>query len=100
MKSSSRLNQVHYIRILTTRALTILHELLGISTDVCLGKSRPSKARPEAYCVINDIVTSLELTEAIPMHYIINPLHHLDFNGIDLIYTVENQSLQCNVHFS
>lgn len=100
MKSSSRINQVHCIRILTTGALHCLREVLGVGIGVGLGKPRPSKAKPEAYCAINDTITSLELAEAIPMDYILNPLHRLDCNGIDFIYTVDNQSLQCNIRFS
>ena len=53
-----------------------------------------------AYCCVNDVITSVELPDQIPPHYLHNPRHTLDCNGIDLIYIIEHESLQCNVHFT
>ncbi len=97
MKSSCRLNQVFVIRILTESALTILRECLGIGIGIGLGKPRPTKSRPLAYCCMNDIITSIEVAAMIPDDFINNKKHRLNCDGIDLLYTVESQTLQCNV---
>lgn len=100
MKSCPKVNQVLVIRILSSRGLTSLRKLLGVGVGVGLGKPWPTKACPVAYCCVNDVITSVELPDQIPPHYLHNPRHTLDCNGIDLIYTIEHESLQCNVHFT
>jgi hypothetical protein len=100
MKSSSRINQVLVIRILTSDALASLREVLGVGVGIGLGKSRPTKAQPIVYCCLNDILTSVELPDEIPDQFSQNPKHRLDCNGIDFIYTVDSQFLQCNVRYT
>lgn len=100
MKTSSRINQVQVIRFLTSRGLTSLRELLGVGIGVGLGKNRPTKSNPEVYCCINDIITSLELPDAMPPIFVLKPTAPLRCNGVDLIFTVETKCLHCNVRFS
>jgi hypothetical protein len=99
MRSCSKTNQVLVIRILSSRVLTSLRKLLGVGVGVGLGKPRLTKAYPEAYCSLNDVVISDELPDDILAHFL--QKHRLTFNsnGIDFIYTVEQESLQCNVHY-
>jgi hypothetical protein len=96
MKSSIRLNQVFVVRILTSSALALLRECLGIGVGIGLGKPRPTKSRPLAYCCVNDVITSIEVAATIPADFINNKKHRFNCDGIDLLYTVEHQSLQCN----
>jgi hypothetical protein len=100
MRSCSKTNQVLVICILSSRGLTSLWKLLGVGVGVGLGKPRPTKAYPEAYCSLNDVVTSVELPDDILAYFLQNRRHALNSNGIDFIYTVEQAPLQCNVHYT
>jgi hypothetical protein len=53
-----------------------------------------------AYCCINDIITSVELPNEIPLRFLHKPTANLDCNGIDLTYTVENQSVWYQVNYT
>jgi hypothetical protein len=98
MKSVCRSNQVFVIRIITRNGLALLHECLGVGVGIGLGKPRPKKSMPHAYCCVNDIITSIEVGDSIPNGYLNNKKQRqLDCNGIDFVYTVETQSLHCNI---
>jgi hypothetical protein len=100
MRSVSTSNVVHLSRFLTKDSLIILRKVLGAGIGVGLGKARPTKARPESYCCINDKITTLEMSDDVPRQYIEKPFCRLNSNGVDFFYTVQTQSLQCNLHYS
>lgn len=100
MKSICQCNEVCVIRILSRNALMLLRECIGVGVGVGLGKAKPTKAKPIEYCCMNDIITSIEVAPMIPHDFINNPRHKLNCDGIDLLYTVQNQSLQCNIWYS
>jgi hypothetical protein len=100
MKSCPKVKQVLVIRVLSSRGLTSLQKLLDVGIGVVLGKPQPTEVCPVVYCCVNDVITSVELPDEIPPHFLQNPRHTLDCNGIDLIYIIEHESLQCNAHYT
>jgi len=100
MKTVMTLNSVYLIRFLTKQSLNVLRKVLGIGIGVGLAKSRPTKAQPEAFCCINDKITSLEMGNNTLPQYIEKPLHRLNSDGLKICYTVQSQFLQCNVQYS
>jgi hypothetical protein len=99
MRNRVKVNRIHIARFLNKAALAALQDLLGVGVGIGLGKPRPTKAKPLVYCCINDTITFLDLPNELPVDYIMNPHHRLDVNGIDFVYTVDNQLLKVNVHY-
>ena len=73
--------------------------VLGVGVGIGLAKKRPTKCKPLINCCIGDIITSIEPPCEVPINVATKPLLRTSTNGVDFIYTIENQSLQCNIQY-
>jgi len=97
MKNDIRSNNIHVIRVLSSDALKALRGILGVGVGIGLAKNRPTKSKPLINCRVGDIITSIEPPCEVPIDVATKPLLRTSTNGVDFIYTIENQSLQCNI---
>lgn len=99
-ESTTKLNRIMYIRILTQSSLASIRRILGIGISVGVAKTKPTKARPTQYCSIGSYLTSIECREVLPVYLTRSPLLSYNQDGIDFFYNVQNNSLRCNVRFT
>jgi hypothetical protein len=99
-ESGSRVNNLAYLRILTSSALNSLRSVIGFGIGIGAAGVRPSKARPLQYCTIGSLLSSVECPTDIPAEILRKPTTRVECNGIDFIYTHETQTLMCTVRFS
>ena len=99
MKNDIRNNNIHVIRILSSDALRALRDILGVGVGIGLTKKRPTKSKPFINCCLGDIIASIEPPCEVPIDVATKPLLRTSTNGANFIYTIENQSLQCNIRY-
>lgn len=99
-ESSTKAVTTTWLRILTVSGMISLRNILGVGIGFGSTQSRPSKTRPIQYCTINSTLTSVECDLEIPMDFRKKPHRPWYKDGIDLLYSMENNSLACHVRFS
>jgi hypothetical protein len=85
----------NFIKVTTKDSLQLLREVLGHGIGLGLAKERLSEKDPWCVCTINNILTSLEVSNNNAMAEDIN--HAV---GVFLMYTEEKWLLTCSVQFS
>jgi len=99
-ESMSSINNIMYLRIFTKSSLTALRNVLGRGFGIGTAKERPTKARPIQYCSIGSYILSIECTDVLPAYICNSPLMDCQVDGIEFFYSLQNNSLCCNLRFS
>ncbi len=98
-ESMSSINNIMYLRIFTKSSLTALRNVLGRGFGIGTAKERPTKARPIQYCSIGSYILSIECTDVLPAYICNSPLMDCQVDGIEFFYSLQNNSLCCNLRF-
>ena len=84
-ESGSQINNISYLCILTSDALTSLRKIIGVSIGVGASGMWPSKAHPVQYCTIGSLLYCINCRSDLPPEAVFHPLTKLECDGIDFI---------------